>query len=291
MATLKRTILVFLIALVACFSGPAASAEDAVTQFRIGLINADPGQLLQDFDPFVEYLGSRLRSSGIGDVTVFVARDLDQLRSRIKKGRLDFILTSAFPVVEMERDEVVPAIVAVQGGAREYSALFFVTKRKPPAGSARSAGKDRCFRDAFVHSGIRHGQGRTDKERIMLERSDGYLCARRRGPVSACRRGDQPGIPGHPGPGGRRRFQQQRLGRASPERYSPNYGSFTAPRRSPACSARFTRLFRRALREVVEKTLVEMSGDREGRAALTSALNMTKFERLTEEDRSALARS
>ena len=129
MSTLKRTILIFLIASISCLSGPAVSADDAARQFRIGLISADPGQLLQDFDPFVEYLESRLRGSGIGDVTVFVARDLDQMRSRIKKGRLDFILTTAFPIIEMERDALVPAIVAVQGAGRGYSAVFFVHKQ------------------------------------------------------------------------------------------------------------------------------------------------------------------
>ena len=129
MAIIKRSMLAFFIGLVACVCCPAASAEDVVLEFRIGLIGADPGQLLHDFDPFVHYLRSSLRRSGIRNVTVFVAKDLDQMRAWIQKGKLDFILTTAFPILKMERHEMVPAVVALHGAAREESAVFFVREQ------------------------------------------------------------------------------------------------------------------------------------------------------------------
>jgi len=48
--------------------------------------------------------------------------------------------------------------------------------------------------------------------------------------------------------------------------------------------------FPRVLREVVEKTLLDMSGNGKGRTALAAAMNITKFERLTQEDQNSFLR-
>jgi phosphonate transport system substrate-binding protein len=288
MANFKSSILTFLIAFVACFTGPAASAEDAVTQqFRIGLINADPGQLLRDFDPFAAYLGSRLRSSGTGDVTVFVARDLDQLRSRIKKGNLDFVLTSAFPVVDMERNGVAPAIVAVQGSARDYSAIFFVREKSPLHNLRDLRGKTVVFGTPSSTTGFAMARAELIMNELFLsEETDNYAPAdavryqfageainqafrviRSRADAGVFSSSDWEELPLNV------QSQLRVIHRTAP--ITRLLGSFHA-----SCPP--------ALREIVEKTLVEMSGDREGRAALATALHITKFERLTEDDRSAL---
>ena len=287
MATLKKTVIVFLIASVSCFCGPTASAGDAVKQFRIGLIGADPGRLLQDFDPFVEYLGSHLRGSGIGNVTVFVAKDLDQMRSRINKGKLDFILTSAFPIVEMDPDELVPAVVALQGAAREYSALFFVRKQSSLHDLRDLRGKTVIFGTPSSTAGYALAKAELKKNKLSLERIDGQQCARRCDPVLFA------------GEAINQAFRVIR-GQADAGVFSSSDWEELSPKEQSQLrvihrTAPITRLFGsfhsavpRALREVVEKTLVDMSGNRKGRTALTTALNMTKFERLTEEDRSAL---
>jgi phosphonate transport system substrate-binding protein len=287
MATLTRTILAFLIALVACFCGPAASAEDAVKQFRIGLIGADPGQLLQDFDPFVEYLGSRLRRSGIRDVTVFVAKDLGQLRARIKKGKLDFILTSAFPIVEMEPNELVPTVVALQGAAREYAAVFFVRKQSSLQDLSDLRGKTVVFGTPSSTAGCAMAKAELKKNKLSLRESTDEDA-----PEDAIRY----------------TFAGEAINQAFRViRYQADAGVFSSsdweelpPKEQSQLrvihrTAPITRLlgsfhpsFPRVLREVVEKTLVDMSGNRKGRTALTTALKMTKFERLTEEDRSSL---
>ena len=287
MATLKRTILAFFIAFAACFSGPAASAEDAVKHFRIGLIGADPGQLLRDFDPFMEYLRSRLRSSGIRDVTVFVARDLDQMRDRIKQGKLDFIFTSAFPLVDLECNGVAPAIVAVQGSAREYSAVFFVREESPLHGLRDLRGKTIVYGTSSSTTGFAMARAELIMNELFLcEETDEYA------PADAVRY----------------QFAGEAINQAFRViRSRANVGVFSSSdweelplniqsqlrvihRTAPITRllGSFDRSVTRVLREDVEKTLVEMSGDREGRTALAAAGNMTRFERLTEEDRSAL---
>jgi phosphonate transport system substrate-binding protein len=279
--------LAFLIALAGCFYGPAASAEDAVKQFRIGLIGADPGQLLQDFDPFVEYLGSCLRRSGIREVTVFVAKDLGQLRARIKKGKLDFILTSAFPIVELEPNELVPAVVAFPGAAREYSAVFFVGKQSSLHGLRDLRGKTVVFGTPSSTAGYAMAKAELKKNKLSLSESkdnnapedairytfageainQAFRVIRHRADAGVFSSSDWEELPP------KEQSQLRVIHRTTP--ITCLLGSFRPS-------------FPRVLREVVEKTLVDMSGNGQGRTALTTAQNMTKFERLTEEDRSAL---
>jgi phosphonate transport system substrate-binding protein len=287
MAILKRTILAFLIACIACFTGPAASAEDAATQFRIGLIGADPGQLLRDFDPFVAYMENRLRSSGIRDVTVFVARDLDQMRGRIKQGKLDFIFTSAFPAVDLERNGVAPEIVAVQGSAREYSAVFFVREESPLHGLRDLRGKTIVYGTPSSTTGFAMARAELIMNELCLcEETDEYA------PADAVRYQFAGEAINQAFRVIRSRADAGVFSSSDWEEFPLNIQSQLRVIHRTAPITRLLGSFHRsvtpALREVVEKTLVEMPGDREGRAALFAALHITKFERLTEEDRRAL---
>ena len=289
MSILKTTILAFFIALVACFNYPAASAEDAVKKFRIGLIGKDPGQLLHDFDPFVQYLRSSLHRSGIQDVTVFVAIDLNQTRARIQKGKLDFILTSAFPIIEMERYQVVPAVVALQGAAREKSAVFFVRKQSSLHNLSDLRGKTIVFGTPSSTAAYAMAIAELKKNKLSINEStdqdapedairytfageainQAFRVIRYRADAGFFSSSDWEALPPN---------EQSRLRvihRTAPMTHL--LGSFH-PSVPPA------------LREVVEKALVDMSGNRKGRTALTLALDITAFERITEEDRNSLQR-
>jgi phosphonate transport system substrate-binding protein len=288
MAILNRIIIGFLIALVACFTGPAAAAEDAGKEFRIGLIGADPGRILQDFDPFVEYLGSSLRRSGIRDVTVSIAKDLGQMRARIKRGKLDFILTSAFPVVEMEPNELVPAVVALQGAAREDSAVFFVRKQSSLQNLRDLRGKTVVFGTPSSTAG--YAMAKTElimNELSLSEATD------KDAPEDAVRYQFAGEAINQAFRVIRNRADAGVFSSSSDWEELPlNVQSQLRVIHRTAPIIRLLGLFHFSvppvLRDVVEKTLVEMSGDRDGRAALAMALHMTKFERLTKEDRGAL---
>lgn len=276
-------------ALVACVCGSGASAEDAVKEFRVGLIGVDPGQILQDFDPFVDYLRRSLRPSGIQDVTVFVAKDLDQMQTRIQEGKLDFILTSPFPIVEMERDKLVPSVLAWQGAAREYSTVFFVRKRSalqdlsdlkgktvvfgtPSSTAAYAMAKAELKRNKLSMRGSTDEQAPEDAIRFEFAGepiNQAFRVIRNRADAGVFSSSDWEELP-----------QKQRSKLRIIHRTAQVIhllGSF-----HPS--------FPPALREVVENTLVDMSGNGKGRTALATALNMTKFERLTEEDRNSLLR-
>ncbi len=289
MAILKTTILAFFIALVACFYCPAASAEDAVKEFRIGLIGADPGQLLHDFDPFVQYLKSSLQRSRIQDVTVFVAKDLNQLRARIQKGKLDLILTSAFPIIEMERDRVVPIVVALKGVAREKSAVFFVRKQSSLRILSDLRGKTIVFGTPSSTAGYAMAIAELKKNKLSVNESTDHDV-----PEDAIRY----------------TFAGEAINQAFRViRYGADAGVFGSSDWEALPPNELYRLriihhtppiiyllgsfhpsFPPALREVVEKVLVDMSGNRKGRTALTKALNITTFELMSEEDRSSLQR-
>ena len=276
-------------ALVACAYGSGASAEDAVKEFRVGLIGVDAGQILEDFDPFVEYLRRSLRRSGIRDVTVFVAKDLDQMHTRIQEGKLDFILTSPFPIVEMERDELAPSVLAWQGAAREYSAVFFVRKRSTLQDLSDLQGKTVVFGSPSSTAGYAMAKAELKKNRLSMREStdehapedairyefageainQAFRVIQNRADAGVFSSRDWEELPR------KERSKLRIIHRTTPVIHL--LGSF-----HPS--------FPPALREVVENTLVDMSGNGKGRTALATALNMTKFERLTEEDKNSLLR-
>ena len=287
MAFLKKTVPALFLALAACFFCPPASAEEAVKEFRIGLIGADPIQILKDFEPFVEYLRSSLRSSGIRDVTLFAAKDLDQLRSRVQKRKLDLILASAFPIVELERQKLVLAVVALQGGVREDFAVFFVQEKSSLQHLGDLRGKTVVFGTPSSTAAYALARAELIKNELFLceatdkdapEDAVGYGFAgeaidqafhviRGRANAGVMSGSDWDELPA------KVQSQLRVIHRTAP--ILRLLGSF-----HPS--------FPPALREIVERTLIEMSDDREARAALTSAMHITTFERLTEKDRSSL---
>ncbi len=290
MALLKRIILGSLLAFVACVYGSGASAEDAaVKELRVGLIGVDPGQILQDFDPFVEYLRSSLRSSGIREVTVFVAKDLDQIHTRIQEGELDFILTSPFPILEMESDNLEPSVLAWQGAAREHAAIFFVRKRSPLQDLSDLRGKTVVFGTPSSTAAYAMAKAELKKNKLSLSESTDEHA-----PADAIRYE----FVGEPINQAFRVILHQAdagvfsssdwLALPLKERSKLRIIHRTTPLTQLLGS--FHPSFPPPLRDVVEKTLIDMSGNGKGRMALASALNMTKFERLTDEDRLSVLR-
>jgi phosphonate transport system substrate-binding protein len=289
MVFLRSIILGSLMAFVACACGSGASAEDAGKEFRVGLIGADPGQILQDFDPFVVYLGSRLRGSGIRDVTVIVVKDVDQMHTRVKEGKLDFILASAFPIVEMERDGLVPTVLAVQGTAREYPAVFFVRKQSSLRGLGDLRGKTVVFGTPSSTAGYAMAKAVLIMNNVAVSET---TAGPAHGGAVRCE---------FAGEAINQAFRVIRDRADAGVFSSSDWSELSRKERSqlriihrtaPVINllGSFHPSFPPALREVVENTLVDMSGNGKGRIALARALHMTKFERLTEEDGYSLLR-
>ncbi len=287
---LKRTIIVLVIALAACFFPHAASAEDAGRVFRIGLIGWEPGQSLQNFDPLVKYLRNALRRSGVRNVTVFVAQDLNELRSHIKKERLDFILTSAFPLLnmEMECEGLIPSVVAVQGTAREESAVFFVRKESPVQHLGDLRGKTLAFGTPWSTAGYALAMTALTKDKLAIAKtmdnnapadSVRYLFAGE--PINQAFRV----LRGQADAGV---FGNSDWGLLPPnEQAELRIIHRTEP--VTRLLGTFHPAFPPSLRSAVEQALFDMAGNRAGQAALEAA-NMTAFDRLTDEDRSTLQR-
>jgi phosphonate transport system substrate-binding protein len=283
MALLNRLILGSLILFASCAYAPGVSAADSAREFRVGLIGADPGRILHDFDTLRRYLSRGLAPYGIRDVSVFVAKDLDQMRARIREGTLDFILTSAFPVLEMESDNLIPSVLALRGAEREYSAVFFVRKESGIQGLVDLKGKTIVF--GTPSSTAAYAMAEAELKTNSMERT---ASASLFAPEDAVRYE----FAGEP----LNQAFRVILGRADAGAFSSNDWS-ALPRREqsrlriihrtatlPALLGTFCPSFPAGLRDAVEKTMIDMPDDKEGAAPVT------KFERLTDEDRLSLGR-
>ncbi len=280
---------VLILALAAVLCPAAAVAGDAARELRIGVIGADPGPLLLNFDPFVEYLRSSLRQAGVRDVTVFVAKDLNRLRTRIQNGTLDCVLISAFPLMQMEQHALVPAVSARRGAAREDSAVFFVRDRsgirdlRDLRGKTLAFGKSWSTSEYAVAAAELYGNQLSLSEltdKVAPDHAVRYFFAGE--PVNQA-------------------FRVIRFQADSGVMSAGDWDELPLTERSHLRIIHHTRPMLRLLgsflpsvppdlRETVVRTLVDMAGNRKGQAALARAFHVSAFERLTAADRSALER-
>lgn len=277
-----------LMALTFClFCSAASLAEEAAKEFRIGVIGTDPGQILHDFDPFVEYLSNSLkRRSDIRNATLFVAKNLDQMSARLRDGKLDFILTTAFPLIELERFKLAPAVLAWQGGAREYSTVFFVKKYSDIRDLRGLKGKTMVFGSNSSTYSYAVAKAELKKNDLSVSAANGKKASN--GDVKYELAGeainqafwvlqDRADAGVFSSTDWEELSQKQRSKLRILYRTKPILhllGSF-----HPSVPA--------GVRQVVETELIGMDKNRKGRNALNSALHMTKFELLTRKDRSS----
>ncbi len=288
--TLKRTIPVLLLALVVCLSPAALRAGDQEWEFRIGLIGADPGQLLREFSPLADYLKNGLRDAGVRKVTVIIAQDLNELRGRIQKEQLDFILTSTVPIQSMELDcrGFATSVVAVPATGREETAVFFVRKDSPVQRLTDLRGKTLAFGDPWSTTGYALAVTALAGNKLAIAESTDsaarpsavrYLFAGE--PINQAFRvitkQSDAGVFGSSNWDSLPRTEQSVL------RIIHRTGTVTR------LIGSFHPTFPPDRRAVVEQALLDMAGSKPGRSALAAA-HLKTFDRLADEDRRTLQR-
>ena len=115
---------------------PAADAAPPGLTLRLGVIAEEPnepGRMFDVYSPLLGELRKRLVPSGLTLGELVIARDLDDLSTRISRGAVDFVLESVFPMLSL-RDRsrnLEPTLLVVRRGEREYRSVFFTRQESP----------------------------------------------------------------------------------------------------------------------------------------------------------------
>jgi phosphonate transport system substrate-binding protein len=132
-AALTRTLLI--VAALALGPCPARVAAAPAVTVHFGVIAEEPNEpdrMFKLFGPFVACLRERL-APGVAVGELVVARDLDDLSQRLVRHDVDFVLETLFPALTLrERShDLEPTLLVVRRGQREYKTVFFTRDESP----------------------------------------------------------------------------------------------------------------------------------------------------------------
>jgi len=288
----RRAAALAAVASAALVAAPPASVSAPGAPVHLGVIAEEPNEpdrMLSVFGELIARLRERLSPTSVQMGDLVIARDLDDLSQRLVRGDVDFVIETVFPTLALQErsHSLDPALVVVRRGQREYRSVFFTRKdariqslrdlrgktlvlqalRSTSAFALPKAELERAGLSLAPADDLR---ARPDDVRYVLalaEINQAVWVLHGRGEAGAFNEGDWADLP---------------------EKVRSQLRVFheTAP------IVRGLLSFRARLdpgtRRVVEAALLSLPEDEAGRAALTRAAGVTRFERLTPQDRRAL---
>ena len=141
-------LLTCLFGLLAAFgaSPPARAADPHV--LVLGRISDDPKAHYEQLKPLLDYIVPRMADVGITEGRVLMARDLQQMGSYLRRGRVDWVTETAANAVRLhDRDGAQPLLLTERNGAGNYRTLVFVRKDSGITGLDDLIGRSVAFQD------------------------------------------------------------------------------------------------------------------------------------------------
>lgn len=137
-----------LLGLLAAFgaSAPVQAADPHV--LVLGRISDDPKAHYEQLKPLLDYVVPRMADVGITEGRILMARDLQQMGSYLRRGRVDWVTeTSANAMRLQDRDGAQPLLLTERNGARSYRTLVFARKDSGIAALDDLVGRSIAFQD------------------------------------------------------------------------------------------------------------------------------------------------
>jgi len=275
-------------------AGPARAAAPgakAVT-VRFGVIAEEPNEpdrMFTVYGPFVGRLRERLAPAGIGVGELVIASDLDDLSKRLVRKEVDFVLESVFPMLALrERSRSLePVLLVVRRGQRAYRSVFFTRQESPIQKLADLRGRTLVLQALRSTSAFALPRAELARAGIPLVAADEagvdsgsvrYVLAlaevnqavwvlHGKGDAGAFNEGDWAALPEKI----RARLRIFERSRPIERGLIAFRGSLEAP-----------------TRRKLEEVMLGLHQDEAGRAALTRASGVTRFERLTQVEKQAV---
>ena len=138
---------------------PSARAQEAVpvdddaSVLVLGRVSDDPQSHYDQLKPLLDYVVPRMASVGIRSGRILMAKDLQQMTSYLRRGRVDWINETAGNASLLERRGVARSfLVTEREGATRYHSVFFVRRDSPVRTLADLAGRSVAFQNPYSTS-------------------------------------------------------------------------------------------------------------------------------------------
>lgn len=111
------------------FTTAAANAASDGQVLVLGRISDDPKTHYEQLKPLLDYVVPRMRDVGITEGRILMARDVQQMTSYLRRGRVDWVTETAGTAMRLqERARARPLLLTERGGADRYRGVFFVRR-------------------------------------------------------------------------------------------------------------------------------------------------------------------
>ena len=155
-ASMRRLMPALLCLLLAC--APSARAQgpsvaDDASVLVLGRVSDDPKAHYDQLKPLLDYVIPRMAQVGIRSGRILMARDLQQMTSYLRRGRVDWINETAGNAAVLEQRGVARSfLISEREGATRYHSLFFVRRDSPVQSLQDLAGRSVAFQSPLSTS-------------------------------------------------------------------------------------------------------------------------------------------
>jgi len=121
-----------------------AQAADGV--LVLGRISDDPRRHYEQLQPLLDYVVPRMKSVGITEGRVLMARDPQQMMSYLRRGKVDWVTeTPGTGLLLADRAGARPLLLTERSGAREYRSVIFTRRDSGITNLSQLLGKTIAF--------------------------------------------------------------------------------------------------------------------------------------------------
>ncbi len=123
---LRRCLSGVLLVLAAMLPAQAAEPRNVLV---LGRISDDPQAHYEQLKPLLDYVVARMGDVGITEGRVLMARDVQQMQSYLRRGRVDWVTETASGATLLEaRAGAVPLLLTERNGVSHYHTVYFARR-------------------------------------------------------------------------------------------------------------------------------------------------------------------
>jgi phosphonate transport system substrate-binding protein len=128
-------------------AAPALAGDDAHV-LVLGRISDDPKSHYSQLKPLLDYVVPRMADVGIREGRILMARDLKQMESYLRRGRVDWVTETAASAMQLQvRAGAQPLLLTERNGVSRYRTVFFARRDSGIASLADLRGRSVAFQN------------------------------------------------------------------------------------------------------------------------------------------------
>jgi phosphonate transport system substrate-binding protein len=127
----------------------AASADDGSEVLVLGRISDDPASHYEQLKPLLDYVVPRMADVGIREGRILMARDLRQMESYLRRGRVDWVTETSASGMQLQSEAgAEPLLLTERSGVSHYRTVIFARRDSGVRTPADLRGRSIAFQNA-----------------------------------------------------------------------------------------------------------------------------------------------